>query len=94
MKSLEAYKELVEDRPRKWSEEDVNYRKAEGKEECERCIHFFERRIDKFGVCELMRSERTDEDGVNPEWTCSFFTKDGKTFPLLAGDKPAGRVEE
>lgn len=84
LKTLEEYRELVEDRPLKWTAEDVGYRRAEsGEPACKRCKHFFERRLDKFGVCEIFRSEDTDEEGVDPNWTCSFNTLDMKKFPLL-----------
>ena len=83
MPTLNDYRDLVSDRPEKFSAEEVQYRRAEGKERCSRCIHFYERRLDTLGVCEIMRSEETDEKGVLPNWVCDFTTQDGETFPLL-----------
>ncbi len=81
--SLEEYKKLIADRPEKFTEEEVGYRKADaGEPQCRGCLHFFERRLDKFAVCEIMRSERTDEEGVNPTWVCNFQTVDMEKFPL------------
>lgn len=84
MVTLDTYREIVADRPHKLNAEQVGYRKAEaGEPSCKACLHFFERRLDKFGVCELYRDEDIDEQGINPNWTCSFQTVDGKKFPLL-----------
>jgi len=84
MITLEDYRKLVAERPEKFTEEDVGYRSAyNGGPQCKGCLHFFERRLDKFGVCEIMRSRATDEDGVNPSWTCRFNTVDMQKFPLL-----------
>lgn len=77
-----GYKRLMEDRPLKWDTSDVNYRPSEGKERCSRCLHFYLRNIDHFGVCEIFRSETTDQEGVQPGYTCDFFTRDGERFPL------------
>jgi hypothetical protein len=72
----------MKDRPEKMSAEDVDYRESEGKERCGRCLHFYERRVDSHGVCEIFRSEEADEDGVNPIYVCDFYTPDGEKFPL------------
>lgn len=78
----EDYNNLVSDRPDKATAEEVKYRLAEGKERCYDCLHFFVRRLDKFAVCEIFRSEDTDEDGVNPKYVCDWFTPNGDDFPL------------
>lgn len=77
------YDLVVESRPFKLGRVDVEYRKSDGPEYCKNCLHFYERRWDKFGVCEIFRDEKTDEKGVNPEYVCSFQTPDGNDFPLL-----------
>lgn len=87
MPNLDDYNKLVENRPYKWSAEDVNYREAEGRHRCARCLHFYERRIDHFGVCELFRSDDTDEEGVQPNFTCDWYTTNGKSFPLQANEE-------
>lgn len=80
--SLEEYEKLVEERPRKWSAEQVNYRPGDGPEFCKGCRHFYERRLDRFGVCEVFRSKETDEEGVQPNFVCDWWTQDGRKFPL------------
>lgn len=85
---LDTYREIIADRPHKLTAEQVGYRKADvGEPQCKGCKHFFERRLDKFGVCEIFRSEQTDEDGINPNWTCQFQTVDMEKFPLLEESK-------
>ena len=80
MKTMADYKELIEDRPAKMTEEESAYQDAEGKESCGKCLHFFQRKIDGFGVCEVVRP---DDDGpVEPDYVCDFFTVDGDVFPL------------
>jgi hypothetical protein len=87
--SLQKYRELIEERPRKFDAEEVNYTKdAEGKKQiCFHCIHFFRRAIDDYGVCEIFRSEETDEEGVKPDAVCDLFTKNGESFPLYPGSR-------
>lgn len=87
MPTLADYRKLMEDRPEKWSPDDVNYREAGGRDRCARCLHFYERHLDRHGVCELMRSEATDRDGVDPDYVCDFYTRDGEVFPLLEGNR-------
>jgi hypothetical protein len=77
------YEELVADRPKKFSPDDVNYREADGNQKrCGKCIHFYVRLADRLTTCEIMRSDETDENGVDPEFVCDFFTKDGEEFPM------------
>lgn len=82
--SKQLYDLVVESRPFKLGRDEVDYREADGEEQCKNCIHFYERRWDKFGVCEIFRDDETDEKGVNEDWVCSFHTVDGKEFPLLS----------
>ena len=87
MVSLKEYKKLIEERPRKFSAEEVDYR--DGAEElpcvCSRCIHFFERARDKFAVCEVMRP--TGEESVDQFYTCDMYSPDGEKFPLYPGSR-------
>lgn len=78
MMSFAEYQELIADRPEKAEPDAVNYRDAEGKERCSRCIHFFQSK-DR-AVCEIMRPE--DEEDVEPNYVCNFYTFDGEEFPL------------
>lgn len=82
--SKEQYLKLMEDRPEKWAPEDVDYRRA-GKEEphCSKCIHMYKRVTDGFAVCELIRDDEIDRNGIDPVWTCDFYSPDGEEFPLL-----------
>jgi hypothetical protein len=75
------YEALMADRPEKFDPEDVNYREADSRQRCWNCLHFYMRRIDEFGVCEIMRPQ--DDGSVEPDYVCDYFTKDGETFPLL-----------
>ncbi len=88
MKTLADYQELLKDRPFKWTDKDVAYRDADSFDmRCERCFHFYERRKDRFSVCEIMRSGKTDQVGVNPDYVCDFFSPDGNKFPLIKGEE-------
>ena len=86
MVSLSDYRQLLKDRPAKFSESDVFYRRGEGKERCRGCFHFFTNPESRSSnpvrqVCEIFRP-RNDES-VKPEWVCDFWTKNGSDFPLL-----------
>jgi len=80
----EQYEELIQNRPDKFTPEQVDYAPANSnKLRCGRCLHFFTRNRDGFHVCEILRSEQIDADGINPFYDCRFFTEDGEHFPLL-----------
>lgn len=80
--SFEEYEAVVSDRPEKLTEEQVEYRDAEGKEKCKVCWHFFTQGGgDRRTVCEIFRP--SDDGNVEPEKVCSFFTPDGEEYPLL-----------
>ncbi len=81
MADLKDYKELMAETLVKFSPDEVNYRDAEGKERCDRCIHFFERKVDGWGMCEMVRPDK--DDPVSPDYVCKFYTRDGDEFPLL-----------
>jgi len=81
--SKESYDRLVSNRPFKFDEAEVNYRSGHtGHEQCEGCAHFFQRKADDFGVCEIFRPTRGKEE-VRPNFVCDFFTEDGEEHPLL-----------
>lgn len=87
MKSLADYESLMSDRPRKFTPSDVGYREATALvHRCRRCIHFYSRIVDRFGVCEIMRPSA--DEPVDPDYVCVFQTKDGDTFPLLDAKQP------
>jgi hypothetical protein len=86
--TLEDYQELMEDRPRKFSPEEVAYEEAPKGSAiiCAACIMYYRRAIDGLATCEIMRSEETDTEGVHPNWRCRFQSLDGDQFPLLEND--------
>jgi hypothetical protein len=83
--SLREYREMLDDRPKKLSPEEVNYREAENLRRCGKCLHFFERKIDGYGVCELVRLK--DEEPIEANYTCDLMTVDGEKFPLYPGSR-------
>ncbi len=82
--TFSTYDRIMSTRPFKLDGEEVNYRKAEGEEACEKCAHFFSRVVDGWKTCELVRDVKTDDDEtpIKPDYVCDFFNVDGKTFPL------------
>jgi hypothetical protein len=83
--TLADYEALVEDRPVKFTPEEVGYQPApQGSAiRCANCFHYWRRSIDGMAVCEIMRSPEVDEYGVRPDWRCRFQTVDGDSHPLL-----------
>ena len=88
MVTLEDYREILDDRPVKFTAEEVGYQPApEGSAmRCASCLHFYRRAIDGFSVCEIFRDEQTDRDGVLPDWRCRFWTVDSEVHPLLEAE--------
>lgn len=88
MVTLDKYFEIMLDRPKKLTEEDVGYGPAPHGSAmiCASCINFYRRVRDDHQVCQIMRSDRTDEAGVFPDWRCQFYTETGDTFPLFEGE--------
>lgn len=80
-----AYEDIINDRPEKFTPEEVGYEAAPlgSAIRCAGCRHYYIRAIDGFSVCEVMRSDLTDIEGVRPDWRCQFQTVDGDVFPLL-----------
>lgn len=78
------YERLLNDRPFKFTPQQVGYEEGEGEYHCVSCAHFFLRPIDRHTVCEIMRSPDIDREGVNPQWVCQYYTADGGSFPLLS----------
>ena len=86
--TFDTYDRLISDRPFKLSPEEVNYTKAKGTERCEYCVHFYNRVVDDWKVCEILRDIKDDDNEypIKPDFRCDFFTTDNETFPLL-GDE-------
>jgi len=83
----EQYDQLIADRPPKASPANVNYRRGTGRDLCRECVHFFTSRPQRRSVCQIMRPK--NGASVFGDFTCDFFTRDGKTFPLLKEEKVA-----
>jgi hypothetical protein len=84
MITLDQYRDMIADRPDKFTPEEVGYDEApEGSAmRCGVCRNYYRRATDNFAVCQVMRSDETDIDGVLPWWRCQFFTVDDDVFPL------------
>jgi hypothetical protein len=80
--SFDSYRRLIENRPFKFDEEEVNYRKSTGEEKCGGCAHYFTRALDKFGVCEIFRPTE-GEESVLANYVCDFHNVNGEDYPLL-----------
>ena len=78
-KTKKHYDELAE--VEKFSPEDVNYRDSEDKHQCRNCVHFLVRKVDQFGICEVVRP--ADDEPIDEDYVCDFWTRDGEKFPLL-----------
>lgn len=79
---MELYETIISDRPEKLDGEEVDYRDSDNdKQQCRKCLHFFIRKIDDYGVCELVRLD--DDEPIDPDYVCHYFTRNGTVFPLL-----------
>lgn len=77
----DAYLRLLESRPFKFDGEEVNFRKGDAEHQCAGCVHFFERSVDSFKVCEVYRPP--DDDSVIANGVCDFWSEDNESHPLL-----------
>lgn len=91
--TLDAYERLMQNRPLKFSADEVDYREAKDEENCANCLHLYKRQLDGYAVCEIFRDgEGENEEPIKDDWVCSFHTQDGETFPLLKStDKTSAR---
>jgi hypothetical protein len=96
MVTLEDYQAVLDDRPFKFTAKQVGYNKApEGSGmTCSGCLHYYRRAIDGFSVCEIFRSDETDQEGVRPDWRCGFWTLDAQVHPLLEPEDHPGKTAE
>jgi hypothetical protein len=83
--------DLILDRPRKFSADEVAYRPALAGSamRCGACINLYRRATDNFSVCQIMRSEETDDEGVAPNFTCDWWSLDNQVFPRQVDPNPA-----
>ena len=91
---LSLYRRVMDNRPFKMSRGEAGYRQAAEDEigagcHCRDCIHFFTRRVDGLNTCEIYRDEQ-DEQSIEPNYVCRYFTADGEEFPLLQGERENG----
>ena len=83
MISLETYKSIVADRPKKATGPEVGFRPDNDEGfPCASCIHWFYSPMMSHSVCEIMRP-KTQNEQVPANWTCVFHTSDGDNFPKL-----------
>ena len=80
-KTKKNYDSLMESAVEKFTPDDVNYRDSEDKHQCRNCVHFLVRKVDQFGICEVVRLP--DEEPIDEDYVCDFWTRDGEKFPLL-----------
>lgn len=78
------YDRMIENRPLKFDAEEVSYREADEEERCGKCMHFYSRKVDGHNVCEIFRPK--EDESVDPDYVCDFFSEDGEVFPLLDVD--------
>lgn len=81
--SFEEYVRLLEDRPNKFTPDQVGYQPRGGKHHnCGRCAHFFSS-IERT-VCEIMRigGDESYKD-VERDGYCVFFNSDRQEYPRL-----------
>lgn len=86
--TLADYERIVADRPTKFSEREAGYTPASKNKtdyHCDECLHFYEGKIAKRNVCEIMR--RNGEATIEPEANCRFWTMTGLKHPLLKESK-------
>jgi len=83
--SFYSYLRLLDARPYKFDNDEVDYREAEGDARCKNCYHFYERKTDGYKVCEIFRDVKDDDDErpIDPEKTCHFHTKDGDDMTFI-----------
>ena len=88
MVTIDKYFEIMLDRPKKLSEEDVEYGPAPkgSAMRCSACLNYYRRATDNHAVCQIMRPASDDEE-VFPDWRCRFWTITGDVFPLLEEEK-------
>jgi hypothetical protein len=81
---------IMADRPFKLRPEQVGYRDAPSGSamRCAACLHLYVRAIDGHRVCELIRDDEIDLEGIRPDYRCDWFTVDGDVYPL-APEPPA-----
>ena len=80
--SKDAYERLLDNRPFKFSGEEVSYRVGDKERSCAKCVHLFTRGVDGFHTCEVFRPD--DDESVIANYVCDFFTDDNEEHPLLA----------
>jgi len=82
--TLEEYRQLIADRPKKFTAEEVGF-KSESENDsilnCCSCAHWFQSPARNSSVCEIYRP--ADDGDVPSLGVCMFHTIDGKHFPLL-----------
>lgn len=90
--TLDDYFAIMNDRPEKFSPEEVGYSpKPKYKETCDDCAAFFRGKVARRNVCEIMRPN-SETESVAPMGWCWFWHSNYIDFPLL--DKPECPIKE
>jgi hypothetical protein len=82
--TLSQYRELISDRPKKFSESEAGYTspaRSNSDYHCEDCLHFYRGLAARRTVCEILR--RPMGSDIEPKAHCVFWTRTGDRFPLL-----------
>lgn len=79
--SKDAYDRLIENRPFKFSADEVAYRPGDKEHQCKGCAHLFSRVVNEYNVCEIFRP--SDDESVIANYVCDFWTDDTEEHPLL-----------
>lgn len=88
MVTFEQYQQVVADRPKKFTAEEVGFEPASsGAERCQGCWHWYQGPKAGRQICEIFVGQG-EERQVNPEAVCKFWTADGAAFALLEQEKP------
>jgi hypothetical protein len=87
MIEFKEYLELLDDRPKKFTAEEVGFNEEapEGEPPCASCVHYYTNLIGEFAVCEILRLN--PEAYIPPFANCKFWNMDRKDFPLLGPQK-------
>jgi len=83
-KELARYRELLADRPEKFTGRESDYTPAAKNSTayfCKDCLHFFMGKVAGYNVCEVVRLH--PEMSIEPKAKCKYWTRTGERFPLL-----------
>jgi hypothetical protein len=93
MVTIQNYRKLIADHPRKFTEAEVGFEPhPEQGLQCGGCFHFYSSIAADRNVCEIYRAK--DGSSIPEDGHCAFWTKTGKRFPLLVKTEPPPKKKE